>query len=141
MTTLLAAGGDPQSTGLILFIAAMVLFGVGETLLSPTVPAIVNDLAPDRLRGRYNGAYTLAWTTGYIAGPALAGFALAAGQGHTLFLAMIAALAAAALAALRLERSLPADINRIAPVEAEPPAAGSRDTPPSPWAVDGPAPG
>ena len=26
----------------------------GETLLQPTIPALVNDLAPDHLRGRYN---------------------------------------------------------------------------------------
>jgi MFS family permease len=139
ITTLLAAAGDPDSTGLVLFVTAMVLFGAGETLLSPTVPAIVNDLAPERLRGRYNGAYTLAWTGGYIVGPALAGFAIAAGHGHALFVAMIGVLAAAAFGALRLERYLPPEINHIAAVDSAP-AAGSPDAPPpAPVAGDGPA--
>ena len=37
--------------GVVLF---HVLFGFGETMLQPTVPAMTNDLAPDHLRGRYN---------------------------------------------------------------------------------------
>src|SRR6185437_3225192 len=66
----LGAAGRTEATATVFFVGAMVLFGLGETLLSPTVPAMVNDLAPDRLRGRYNGAYSLAWTVGFIAGPA-----------------------------------------------------------------------
>ena len=45
---------------MVWFAAANVAFALGETLVSPTLPAIVNDLAPDSLRGRYNGAYVLA---------------------------------------------------------------------------------
>jgi MFS family permease len=113
IATLIAASAGAGTTGLIVFVAAMALFGLGETLLSPTVPAIVNDLAPERLRGRYNGAYSLAWTGGYIAGPALAGFALAADQGYALFVVLIGILAVAGLGAWRLERLLPMSINRI----------------------------
>jgi MFS family permease len=120
--TLLAGGQGAHATGPLLFTAAMVLFALGETLLSPTVPAIVNDLAPETLRGRYNGAYSLAWTTGYMIGPAIAGFALAAGQGRLLFLGLIAALGVVAVGAVRLERHLPAAVNRIA---GSPPAARS----------------
>jgi len=65
----------------VLFATAMALLALGETFVAPTVPAIVNDLAPDRLRGRYNGAFTLAWTSSFIVGPLLAGFALGAGHG------------------------------------------------------------
>ncbi len=43
--------GLPARAG---FFLAMVIFAFGETLFSPTIPAIVNDLAPERLRGRYN---------------------------------------------------------------------------------------
>jgi MFS family permease len=113
--TLVAAALGAASGRQVLFVAAMVLFGLGETLLSPTVPAIVNDLAPDRLRGRYNGAYSLAWTGGYIAGPALAGFALAADHAHALFVGLILGLAVAGAGAWRLERWLPTQVNRIAP--------------------------
>jgi MFS family permease len=113
--TLVAGGYGGESAGPVLFVAAMVLFALGETLLSPTVPAIVNDLAPEALRGRYNGAYSLAWTTGYMIGPAIAGFALAAGQGQALFAGLVAALGVVAFGALRLERRLPPALNRIGP--------------------------
>jgi MFS family permease len=102
-----------------LFIVAMVVFGLGETLLSPTVPAIVNDLAPDRLRGRYNGAYGLAWTVGFIAGPPVAGLALAARHGHALFVGFVVLLGIAAFGAIRLERHLPAQMNRVDAVTAD----------------------
>src|SRR3954468_24878274 len=38
----------------MLVAACASVFAFGETLLQPTVPALVNDLAPDHLRGRYN---------------------------------------------------------------------------------------
>ncbi|MBW4077714.1 MAG: MFS transporter, partial [Acidobacteria bacterium] len=34
--------------------AAMVVFAIGETMMSPVGPALVNDIAPEHLRGRYN---------------------------------------------------------------------------------------
>ena len=37
-----------------LVVACAGIFGLGETLLQPTIPAITNDLSPDHLRGRYN---------------------------------------------------------------------------------------
>jgi MFS family permease len=112
LTTLAAAGSGAQ-LATVLFAVAMVIFGIGETLLSPTLPAIVNDLAPDELRGRYNGAYSLAWTTGFIVGPAVAGLALAAGHGYALFVGFVAVLAIAAVGAWRLERHIPSAINHI----------------------------
>lgn len=110
----LVAAGRTELTATVFFVGAMVLFGLGETLLSPTVPAMVNDLATDRLRGRYNGAYSLAWSVGFIAGPALAGLALAAGHGHALFAGLVGALGAAAVGAWRLERHLPSRTNLVA---------------------------
>jgi Major Facilitator Superfamily len=110
----LAAGQLSSSAAAVAgFAAAMVVFGLAETLLSPTLPAIVNDLAPDHLRGRYNGAATLAWTTGFLTGPVLAGVALDAGAGTVLFAVLIAACLTAAAGAQRLERHLPAAANRI----------------------------
>lgn len=41
--------------------AAMVVFAIGETMLSPTGSAIVNEIAPEHLRGRYNAALGLTW--------------------------------------------------------------------------------
>jgi MFS family permease len=101
------------------FIVAMILFASGETLLSPSLPALVNDLAPEDLRGRYNAAYTLSWSTGHIAGPALAGVFLSAGLAHPFFLALIAGCFVAAAYALRLERSIPPEANVISEPELE----------------------
>lgn len=111
--TITAGQLGPTTSAVVGFTAAMIVFGLAETLLSPTLPAIVNDLAPDDLRGRYNGAATLAWTTGFLTGPPLAGLALDAGAGTLLFLTLITACVAAGAAARRLARRLPPTANRI----------------------------
>lgn len=98
------------------FIMAMVLFAFGETLLSPTIPAIVNDLAPDALRGRYNAMYSLSWNAGTIVGPALAGIFLGAGLSVFFFLGLIVACGFAAAMAISLERHLPDQANRISEI-------------------------
>jgi MFS family permease len=108
----------------ITFAAAMALFAVGESLLSPTLPAIINDLAPPQAAGRYNGLGALAFTTGFLIGPVAGAAALGAGWGTGLFAALTAACAAATLAALRLSRHLPASANYI-PAPDDHPRPGS----------------
>jgi MFS family permease len=100
-----AGGGTMAATG---FVLAMVLFGLGETILAPTLGPLVNDLASEALRGRYNGASALASTGGFIIGPIAAGAALDAGHGGALLAGLAAACVLAVHAALRLERHLPA---------------------------------
>jgi len=95
---------------------------LAETLLSPTFAAIVNDIAPEPLRGRYNGLSTLAWTTGFLIGPAIAGTTLGAHHGTALLLGLITACAAAALGAARLARHLPPEANHVQPPAAPSPA-------------------
>ncbi|GAA2491191.1 MFS transporter [Winogradskya humida] len=82
-----------------LIVAALGVFAVGETLLSPTLPALVNDLAPDELRGRYNAALALSQQSGPVLAPLLGGLALGRGLGvpYVLLLAAVC-LATAALA-------------------------------------------
>jgi MFS family permease len=106
----LAAGSAAPA----LLTVTMVLLAAGETALAPTVPALVNALAPDALRGRYNGALALAFTTGFIAGPLLASAAIASGLGAALPGALAAACGLAALAARRLRRHLPPALDAIA---------------------------
>jgi MFS family permease len=114
----LAGGGAPSpATAATLFAVAMVALAIGETAVSPSAPALANDLAPDALRGRYNGVYTLAWTTGFAAGPALAGAMLAAGQASVLMLTLIAACALGATGSLRLARHLPPGVDVVDGVE------------------------
>jgi MFS family permease len=89
-----------------LIIAALGIFALGEALLSPTLPALVNDLAPEALRGRYNAVFALSQQLGPVLAPVLGGFAL----GHGLGLPYLGLLAACCLVAagvsLTLHRSL-----------------------------------
>ena len=62
-------------------VGAAAVFGLGETLLSPSLPAIVQDIAEDTSRGRYVAVYSVSWQVGPMIGPAVAGAALAAGEG------------------------------------------------------------
>jgi MFS family permease len=94
------------------FVFAMVIFAVAETLFSPTLPAIINDLAPPEAAGRYNGLAVLAFTTGFLLGP-VGGAAALAAWGGGLFVALIVICLGAAVAALRLGRHLPAAVNTI----------------------------
>ena len=94
------------------FVTAMVIFAVGETLFSPTLPAVINDLAPPEAVGRYNGLGVLAFTTGFLLGP-VGGSALLGRWGTGLFALLTLACLGAAVAALSLGRRLAPDVNRI----------------------------
>jgi len=129
--TLLAgmAGGQ---LAVATFAAALVVFAIGETLLTPALTPMVNDIAPERLRGRYNGAYTLGWITGFMVGPVFAGVALGAGRSTTFFVALIGACGLAAVAALRLSARLPSAANMIGESESESASQGPVNvTPPT----------
>jgi MFS family permease len=93
------------------FVVAMAVFALGETLFSPTLPAIINDLAPPEAAGRYNGLGVLAFTTGFLLGPTAGTAALP--SGGVLFTVLIAACLGAAAMALRLGQRLGPDLNTI----------------------------
>jgi MFS family permease len=99
------------------------VFGLGETLLSPSLPAIVNDLAPDMARARYVAVYSTSWQLGPMLGPAIAGIALAAGQGAPFLLALAAICTLAWPAAVLYERLVPGSANRAGAAPATPAAA------------------
>ncbi len=105
-----SVGGWAAHAGII---GGMVFFAAGETLLSPTLPAIVNDLAPEAFRGRYNAVYALAWSAGSFFGPALAGWFLGARLAGPFFVALSLASIGAAAFALSLEKRLPAGANLV----------------------------
>lgn len=108
-------GGQLEGGGLagVVFAFALALFALGETIVAATVAPIVNDLASDALRGRYNGLYSLSWSVGSVIGPAAAGFMLDRDLASPLFVALIVGCAVAALLASWLENDLPIEANVI----------------------------
>jgi MFS family permease len=108
------------------------IFAVGECLQGPTQQALIAELAPDRLRGRYMALSTSSWSIGWIAGPALGAFVL---QQKPLALWPIAAgfCLAAGSGGLLLERLLPQDVRRTpADLELTPPPEPDPDADVSP---------
>jgi MFS family permease len=61
----------PKVLAIVSLCIAMIVFAVGETMLSPVGPALVNDIAPEHLRGRYNAAAGLAWGLSGTLAPAI----------------------------------------------------------------------
>jgi MFS family permease len=103
-----------------LVVACAGIFGLGETLLQPTIPAITNDLSPDHLRGRYNAIMAAAFQGAAIAGPAVAGVLIGAGW-HAGFIGLLlVGCAAMAWIALRTERRIPPHVNGVARPEPVP---------------------
>ncbi|MGN6332932.1 MAG: MFS transporter [Motilibacteraceae bacterium] len=99
----------------VLLVTSLVIFGLGETLLSPVAPALTNSLATDRLRGRYNAAASTAFQVGAIVAPATAGFLLQARLSLLFVVLLLLGCAFLSAVALRLERHLPAAANGLAP--------------------------
>jgi len=96
----------PHSLALLLLCGANVVFALGETLWSPVAPALVNDLAPEHLRGRYNSASGLTWSLAGSVSPLIAGLILGSQHsGAWPFVIGVGALGGGALA-LTLRRSL-----------------------------------
>lgn len=86
-----ATGISPGTTTATMLVAACAsIFAIGETLMQPTIPAIVNDLAPDHLRGRYNALNAGAFQLASIVGPVVAGFMIDRGV-HLEFLVLLIA--------------------------------------------------
>jgi MFS family permease len=86
-----------------LTLACVVLLSVGTALLIPIASTVVSELAPQRLRGRYMGAWTLVFMGGYALGPLAGGRLLDVLGGRTAFTlcAATCALGAALFQALR----------------------------------------
>jgi predicted MFS family arabinose efflux permease len=95
------------------FALAGFVFGLGECFQGPTQGALVADLAPPRLRGRYMALSTISWEIGFVVGPAIGGFVLDHEPLALWPLAAAVCLAAGA-GALALERGMPREL-RLTP--------------------------
>ena len=96
----------PLSAALVLVIVAQGIFGFAETGYMPVLNTVINNLAPEALRGRYNAVAGISWGVGNSLGPALAGLAIAAGAGKVWLLAIVGGCMVAALLATRLHHVL-----------------------------------
>jgi MFS family permease len=107
----------PKSVAAALVIAAMAVFATGETLWSPTGNALVNELAPAHLRGRYNALGSLMTQLATIAGPLYAGAMLGARLVPQYIGSLVGACLVAMVVAMALERRLTPAQNGVGPVE------------------------
>jgi MFS family permease len=91
---------------------AAVLLGIGECFHGPAHQALVADIGPPSLRGRYFALHSLSWGLAGTLGPAVGGFILAAAPFALWPLASAICLVAAA-GVLAIERFIPPKLQRI----------------------------
>ena len=103
------------------FAFALALFGIGECFHGPAHQALVADIGPPHLRGRYFAVHSLSWGLAGAVGPAIGGFVLAAAPFALWPLASAVCLVAAG-GVLAIERYIPAGLRRIPHDEAAIPA-------------------
>jgi MFS family permease len=78
---------------------------------------MVNDLAPDHLRGRYNAVMSIAWQSASVVGPAVAGILIGHGWNTSYIVMLVAGCVVVAWLALVAERRLPPRVNGVGAVE------------------------
>jgi MFS family permease len=85
----LGIGGSAFAGPLWSLVILIIVLSVGETLLSPVASAEVADLAPEAVRGRYMGVWTVVWNGGAALGPAFGGWAMDTYGGREAFVALL----------------------------------------------------
>ncbi|WBB65986.1 MFS transporter [Micromonospora sp. WMMD812] len=87
-------------------VACSAIFGFGETMLSPVMPALTNALATDELRGRYNAMSSMIFGISGVIGPVTAGPLIGAADGKIWVVAVVGGCLTASVVALSLRRLL-----------------------------------
>jgi MFS family permease len=90
-------------------VACAAVFAMGETFLSPVMPAITNALATDELRGRYNAMSATVWGVSSVIGPVAAGPLIGGGLGGVWVALVVAGCLFASVQALLLHGRLTPD--------------------------------
>jgi MFS family permease len=78
---------------------------------------MVNDLAPDHLRGRYNALSSLMFSVAFVVGPVVSSLLIGRGLGLVYVGFLIGGCAVLAVIALVVERRLPPYVNGVREVE------------------------
>ncbi len=76
----ISASMPPLAAGIAIALGFAV-FAIGEMILSPVGPSLVNAFSPPHLRGRYNAVAGLIWGVSGALGPAIAGVGIGSGWG------------------------------------------------------------
>lgn len=110
-----SSGLVPGTVGATLLVAACAsVFALGETMLQPTIPALVNDLAPDHLRGRYNALSSAAFQLAAVIAPPIAGFLIGHGLGSAYIASLVVgSVLCGVLAVARVEPQLTPEVNGV----------------------------
>ncbi|QKW10994.1 MFS transporter [Streptomyces sp. NA04227] len=111
-------GHGSQAMATAAFVSTYALFGLGEAMLSPTVPPLVAELAPEGMVGQYNSAFALVKQLALAVGPAVGG-----PMGATLHGPYIVAFLLVSLGITALAVSLG---QRLTPVQDRPALRGTR---------------
>jgi MFS family permease len=130
-----ASGLVAGTVGATLLVAACAsVFALGETLLQPTLPAIVNDLAPDDLRGRYNALTSSVFQLASVLAPPIAGFFIDRDLSSAYIGTLLGGCAVVAVLSLRLEPQLTPLANGLLtrPRDSEPEPMVVSPVPPAP---------
>lgn len=111
---LVDAGGAWFDTtrAFVVISVALAIFGIGECFHGPAHQALVAEIAPGHLRGRYMSAHSLSWGLAGTVGPAAGGFILAASP-FALWPLAAGVCLAAAVGAAALEQRVPEALRRI----------------------------
>ncbi|WP_028650407.1 MFS transporter [Nocardioides halotolerans] len=109
------SGLVPGTWGATLLVAGCAsIFAFGETLLQPTIPALVNDLAPDHLRGRYNAVSSGSFQLAAVIAPPIAGVLIGHALGDVYIgLLVVGCLVCGLVAIARLEPQLDPSVNGV----------------------------
>lgn len=107
----------------VLLSACAGVFGLGETMLQPTVAAMTNDLAPDHLRGRYNALNSLMFQLAAVVGPVVSGFLIGRHLASAYIGVLVGGCALLVWIALAVERRLPPHVNGLRVTSPEPQTA------------------
>lgn len=96
--------GASQAVWSVLVFGA--LFGLGEVFMAPALQPLVNALATDRLRGRYNALSGSMFSVAFVVSPALSGLLIGLGLGWLWIGGLVGGCALAVVLTLRLRASL-----------------------------------
>ncbi|MEE1939580.1 MFS transporter [Streptomyces sp. TRM 70361] len=104
-----SADAVPRAVAVVLALAGIVLFSLGEMSAGPPAQSLSIEAAPVPLRGRYSSVFQTSWTVSNVGGPAVVGALL---QWHSLGLWLVlgALVGLGGLGFLACERRFPAHV-------------------------------